>query len=100
MEAYFHSFFALLSFDFKSNTDTLTSEVIYIYIYIYICVCVCVCVCGGGGDNVQGGSNMTGTNCDLFTHKQSRSYLNHLVHRLATYLNIRFKTLGISRAHQ
>jgi hypothetical protein len=28
---------------------------------------------------VQGGSNMTGTNCDLFTHKQSRSYLNHLV---------------------
>jgi hypothetical protein len=29
--------------------------------------------------NVQGGSNRTGTNCDLFTHKQSRSYLNHLV---------------------
>jgi hypothetical protein len=28
---------------------------------------------------IQGGSNMTGTNCDLFTHKQSRSYLNHLV---------------------
>ena len=28
---------------------------------------------------VQGGSNMTGTNCDLFTHKSSRSYLNHLV---------------------
>ena len=27
---------------------------------------------------LQGGSNMTGTNCDLFTHKQSRSYLNHL----------------------
>jgi hypothetical protein len=23
---------------------------------------------------------MTGTNCDLFTHKQSRSYLNHLVY--------------------
>ena len=22
---------------------------------------------------------MTGTNCDLFTHKESRSYLNHLV---------------------
>ena len=22
---------------------------------------------------------MTGTNCDLFTHNQSRSYLNHLV---------------------
>jgi hypothetical protein len=29
--------------------------------------------------NVQGGSNKTGTNCDLFTHKSSRSYLNHLV---------------------
>jgi hypothetical protein len=28
--------------------------------------------------NLQGGSNMTGTNCDLFTHNQSRSYLNHL----------------------
>jgi hypothetical protein len=28
---------------------------------------------------IQGGSNMTGTNCDLFTHNQSRSYLNHLV---------------------
>jgi hypothetical protein len=22
---------------------------------------------------------VTGTNCDLFTHNQSRSYLNHLV---------------------
>jgi hypothetical protein len=29
---------------------------------------------------IQGGSNMTRTNCDLFTHNQSRSYLNHLVH--------------------
>jgi hypothetical protein len=28
---------------------------------------------------IQGDSNMTGTNCDLFTHKSSRSYLNHLV---------------------
>jgi hypothetical protein len=27
----------------------------------------------------QGGSNMTGTNCDLFTHKSFRSYLNHLI---------------------
>jgi hypothetical protein len=31
---------------------------------------------------IQGGSNMTGTNCDLFTHNQSRSYLNHLVYVL------------------
>jgi hypothetical protein len=29
--------------------------------------------------HIQGGSNMTGTNCDLFTHKSSRSYMNHLV---------------------
>jgi hypothetical protein len=29
--------------------------------------------------DIQGGSNMTGTNCDLFTHNQSRSYLNHLL---------------------
>jgi hypothetical protein len=28
---------------------------------------------------IQSNSNMTGTNCDLFTHKQSRSYLKHLV---------------------
>jgi hypothetical protein len=30
---------------------------------------------------IQGGSNMTGTNCDLFTHILSRSYLNHLVYK-------------------
>jgi hypothetical protein len=29
--------------------------------------------------DIQGGSYMTGTNCDLFTHKYSRSYLNQLV---------------------
>jgi hypothetical protein len=33
---------------------------------------------------IQDGSNMTGTNCDLFTHKSSRSYLNHLVQRCYT----------------
>jgi hypothetical protein len=38
-------------------------------IYRYISIC-----------NIQGGSNMSGTNCDLFTHSQSRSYLNHLVY--------------------
>jgi hypothetical protein len=32
---------------------------------------------------VQGGSNMTGTDYGLFTHNQSRSYLNHLVLRLS-----------------
>jgi hypothetical protein len=30
-------------------------------------------------DKIQSGSNMTGTNYDLFTQKSSRSYLNHLV---------------------
>jgi hypothetical protein len=34
---------------------------------------------------IQGGLDMTGTNCDLFTHKQSRSYLNHLVYN--TYIS-------------
>jgi len=29
---------------------------------------------------IQGGSNMTGTDCLQFTHKKSRSYLNHLVY--------------------
>jgi hypothetical protein len=33
---------------------------------------------------IQGGSNMTGTNCDMFTHKSSWSYLNHLVHNINT----------------
>ena len=28
---------------------------------------------------IQGGSNMTGTDCLEFTHKKSRSYLNHVV---------------------
>jgi hypothetical protein len=32
---------------------------------------------------------MTGTNCDLFTHKQSRSYFNHLVYvRLYPGVNV------------
>jgi hypothetical protein len=30
---------------------------------------------------------MTGTNCDLFTHKSSRSYLNHLVLYLSSLLS-------------
>jgi hypothetical protein len=34
---------------------------------------------GSNYQKIQGGSNVTGTNCDLFTHNQSRSYLNHLV---------------------
>jgi hypothetical protein len=33
---------------------------------------------------IQGGSNMTGTNCDLFTHKSSRSYFNHLELKIVT----------------
>jgi hypothetical protein len=42
--------------------------VLFLLLVMYVCLFV------------QGGSNMTGTNCDLFTHKSSRSYLNHLVH--------------------
>jgi hypothetical protein len=29
---------------------------------------------------------MTGTNCDLFTHKSSRSCLNHLVYNILYFL--------------
>ena len=50
----------------------LCSSSRYVCVYVYVCIYVCVYI-------VQGGSNMTGTNCDLFTHKSSRSYLNHLV---------------------
>jgi hypothetical protein len=32
------------------------------------------------GFYVPGGSNMNGTNSDFFSHKSSRSYLNHHVH--------------------
>jgi hypothetical protein len=31
---------------------------------------------------------MTGTNCDLFTHKSSRSYLNYLVFPLPNSIQI------------
>jgi hypothetical protein len=31
---------------------------------------------------------MTGTNCDLFTHNQSRSYLNHLVVCKVNFLGV------------
>ena len=43
---------------------------------------------------------MTGTNCDMFTHKSSRSYLNHLVHKTQTisvvglYVLVRAVTWG------
>jgi hypothetical protein len=46
---------------------------------------------------IQGGSNMTGTNCDLFTHNQSRSYLNHLVYR--SY-NKTFEELKLGSAYK
>jgi hypothetical protein len=56
---------------------------------------------------------MTGTNCDLFTHNQSQSYLNHLVSSLSlslsgklaavaqnNYMERDFKTLSlISQFH-
>ena len=39
---------------------------------------------------------MTGTNCDLFTHKSSRSYLNHLVFLLPSACNNSAPTARIS----
>ena len=50
-------------------TRTHTHVIVYIYIYIYIYI------------HTQGGSNMTGTDCGLFTHNQSLSYLNHFVYK-------------------
>jgi hypothetical protein len=44
---------------------------------------------------IQGGSNMTGTNCDLFTHKSSPSYLNHLV-----FGTLSAKSLGSRRVRK
>jgi hypothetical protein len=44
---------------------------------------------------------MTGTNCDLFTHKQSRSYLNHLVYEtLCGNLTLSVSCLGEARHHR
>ena len=37
---------------------------------------------------------MTGTDCDLFTHKQSRSYLNHLVHTNVTLTRVCLTTVA------
>jgi hypothetical protein len=49
---------------------------------------------------VQGGSNMTGTNCDLFTHNQSLSYLNHLVFTPKYfYFNLLLSATHIPLAH-
>jgi hypothetical protein len=46
---------------------------------------------------LQGGSNMTRTNCGLFTHKSSRSYLNHLVQmNICQYLFIVLNPLSKS----
>jgi hypothetical protein len=36
---------------------------------------------------------MTGTNCDLFTHKSSRSYLNHLVCKNMDEISILYKKM-------
>jgi hypothetical protein len=50
---------------------------------------------------IQGGSDMTGTNCDLFTHSQSRSYLNHLVLLLPRPVSVQFasSSAGCSRLY-
>ena len=38
---------------------------------------------------------MTGTDCDLFTHNSSRSYLNHLVHAKKYFVHCVFKLLNL-----
>ena len=41
---------------------------------------------------------MTGTNCDLFTHKSSRSYLNHLVQAFWTNVqNLKKPTVTVMK---
>jgi hypothetical protein len=40
---------------------------------------------------------MTGTNCDLFTHKSSRSYLNHLVLQIEDYCVLGRKRFSLFR---
>jgi hypothetical protein len=47
---------------------------------------------------IKGCSNMTGTNCDLFTHNQSRSYLNHLVFMAMSSFRAELVTVLISTA--
>jgi hypothetical protein len=42
---------------------------------------------------IQGGSNMTGTDYKLFTHNQSRSYLNHLVLAWQVSRNIAYECI-------
>jgi hypothetical protein len=58
------------------NLLIITSRIVKFLRYIYFKSQLFSCV---SFTYIQGGSNMTGTNCDLFTHKSSRSYLNHLV---------------------
>jgi len=46
---------------------------------------------------IQGGSNMTGTDVARFTHKQSRSYFNHLVYiYIYIYIHILLRTVCIT----
>jgi hypothetical protein len=49
---------------------------------------------------IQGGSNMTGTNCGLFTHNQSRSYLNHLVYSLISRPLVRWKNAAVANKYR
>jgi hypothetical protein len=46
---------------------------------------------------------MTGKNCDLFTHKSSRSYLNHLLFTIRTEIQtevkVRIVKFSVMRPH-
>jgi hypothetical protein len=74
--------YKLLLHDLPNHDDVWPKRVAGKKIFSYIFSSVAYCVRYWPYNNIiQGGSNMTGTNCDLFTHNQSRSYLNHLVIR-------------------
>jgi hypothetical protein len=66
------------SFDCLGMSGSITGEGHFVLFHYLLCHI-------SSRDDYRGvwlykvGSNMTGTNCDLFTHDQSRSYLNHLV---------------------
>jgi hypothetical protein len=63
----------------RSRTQYYRGKAEYYIFWAYVCS-LSYPACKSACTLLQGGSNMTGKNCDLFTHKSSRSYLNHLVY--------------------
>jgi len=67
---------------FSTATAVIRPRLIHVHCWSCISTSVNIYKRHDASSVVQGGSNMTGTDCGLFTHKQSRSYLNHLVFQL------------------